>query len=102
MNDNDPCDSFVIGSGYAERVTLRKLFMLNPKVCYVSYLLRLQQVQTDSRLIWVASVQNTATGEQCCFADLDAFVQFLQAQFQDHEIPLEITPDEQNPRSPRV
>ncbi|MCG3209547.1 MAG: hypothetical protein FOGNACKC_03174 [Anaerolineae bacterium] len=55
--------------------------MLNPKEHYVSYLLRLRQIQTDSRFTWVASVQNTATGEQHCFAGVDALVEFLLAKF---------------------
>ncbi len=55
--------------------------MLNPKDYYVSYLLRLRQIQTDNRFTWVASVQNTATGEQSCFAGVEALVEFLRAKF---------------------
>jgi hypothetical protein len=50
---------------------------------YASYLLRLRRVQNNDRPVWVASVQSTATGEQRSFADLEALVAFLQAQFGD-------------------
>jgi hypothetical protein len=50
---------------------------------YASYLLRLRRVQNNDRPVWVASLQSTATGEQRAFADLEALVAFLQAQFGD-------------------
>lgn len=44
---------------------------------YVSYLLRLWQVQSAGRLIWRASLQSTATGERLGFADFESLVAFL-------------------------
>jgi hypothetical protein len=40
-------------------------------------------VQNNDRPVWVASVQSTATGEQRPFADLEALVEFLRAEFGD-------------------
>lgn len=48
---------------------------------YASYLLRLRQVQNDQEVVWVASIQSVVTGEQRPFADVDALVEFLLAQF---------------------
>jgi hypothetical protein len=52
---------------------------------YASYLLRLRRVQNNDRPVWVASVQSTATGEQRPFADLEALVEFLRAEFGQRE-----------------
>lgn len=48
---------------------------------YASYLLRLRQVQNDQRVTWAASIQSTADGEQRPFADVEALVTFLRAEF---------------------
>lgn len=56
---------------------------MEQKLSYASYLLRLRQVENNRRVIWVASLQSTATGEQRPFADLDALVEFLRAEFGD-------------------
>lgn len=48
---------------------------------YISYLLRLRQMPTDNRFVWVASVQNTATGEQRCFVGINALTDFLWVEF---------------------
>ena len=37
---------------------------MEQKLSYASYLLRLRQVENNRRVIWVASLQSTATGEQ--------------------------------------
>ncbi|MEW5961633.1 MAG: hypothetical protein AB1801_28275 [Chloroflexota bacterium] len=59
--------------------------MSNPKEYYVSYLLRLRQVQSDNRLTWVVSLQNTATGEKHCFATIEALVDFLWTELGGEE-----------------
>jgi hypothetical protein len=48
---------------------------------YASYLLRLWQMQNDQQTIWVASIQDPATGEKRPFASVGALLQFLQAEF---------------------
>jgi hypothetical protein len=48
---------------------------------YVSYLLRLWQVQSDKHATWVASVQSTATGDRRSFSSVAALIEFLQAEF---------------------
>lgn len=60
--------------------------MSNPKGYYVSYLLRLRQVQSDNQLTWVVSMQNTATSEQHCFVTIGALVDFLWAELGGEEI----------------
>jgi hypothetical protein len=50
---------------------------------YCSFLLRLKQVQTEDLHTWVVSVQNTHTGQQQIFSNLDGLIQFLQAEFGD-------------------
>ena len=48
-----------------------------PRRRYVSYLLRLWQVQTEQGLCWRASLENTRTGERRGFARLDDLLDFL-------------------------
>lgn len=48
---------------------------------YASYLLRFRQVRNDERIVWAASVQCIATGEQRPFADVEDLVEFLRAEF---------------------
>jgi len=56
------------------------------KLSYASYLLRLKQVENNRRLVWMPSLQSTATGEQHPFADLDALVEFLRVEFGSCEL----------------
>jgi hypothetical protein len=56
------------------------------KPSYASYLLRLRQVEDNRRLVWMPSLQSTATGEQHPFADLDALVEFLRVEFGSCEL----------------
>ncbi len=53
---------------------------------YASYLLRLRLVQSDGQMVWVASIQSTATGKQRSFASIEALVRFLQSEFGKEEI----------------
>jgi len=48
---------------------------------YASYLLRLRRLQNEEHFVWVVSIQSAVTGEQCLFASVDAFAQFLQTEF---------------------
>ncbi len=48
---------------------------------YASYLLRLQRLQNEEHLVWVVSIQSAVSGERRLFASVDAFTQFLQAEF---------------------
>ncbi len=54
---------------------------MHPNTRYASYLLRLWQVQSDQQTIWVASIQDPATGEKRPFPNLGALLQFLQVEF---------------------
>jgi hypothetical protein len=56
---------------------------------YCSFLLRLKQVQTEDLQTWVASVQNTQTGQQQIFSNMDGLIQFLQTEFGDIQNPNE-------------
>ena len=44
---------------------------------YISYLLRLWRVKIEGEAIWRASLECPHTGEQQCFADLEALVRSL-------------------------
>lgn len=48
---------------------------------YASYLLRLWQADEAGRHIWRASLESTGTGERSNFANLEALLDFLTAQF---------------------
>lgn len=50
---------------------------------YASYLLRLKYIRSSHRAAWAVSLQSTATGEQRSFADLEALIDYLQAEFDD-------------------
>jgi hypothetical protein len=54
---------------------------LDRKRDYCSFLLRLRQVQTDDLNTWVIAVQNTQTGRQQIYSNLDGLIQFLQLEF---------------------
>ena len=54
---------------------------VQPNPSYVSYLLRLRRVQSATATRWVASVQNTATGEMLSFPSAEALVRFLLAEY---------------------
>jgi hypothetical protein len=47
---------------------------------YIAYLVRLWQVDTHSRPIWHASLENPHTGERKGFADLQSLFLFLEEQ----------------------
>ena len=48
---------------------------------YISYLLRLRRIKSREHPVWVPSVQSTTTGDQRQFADLEALIDFLRAEF---------------------
>ena len=54
---------------------------MSRKPGYISYLLRLRQMKSNHHTIWVASVQNTATGELTGFPGINELADFLQAEF---------------------
>ena len=48
---------------------------------YASYMLRLRLMGQGNQTMWVASVENTATGIQRSFPGVEALVAFLRAEF---------------------
>ena len=49
-----------------------------PSTTYFSYVLRMWQAQTDTRLEWRASLENIETGKKHGFASLDDLLVFLK------------------------
>jgi hypothetical protein len=47
---------------------------------YISYLLRLWQIESGGELIWRASLESALTGKQRGFASLDDLFEFLREQ----------------------
>ena len=47
---------------------------------YLSYLLRLWQVESKGQLVWRASLEDSRTGERQGFASIDALLAFLREQ----------------------
>jgi hypothetical protein len=47
---------------------------------YLSYLLRLWQIESEGELVWRASLESPHTGERRGFASLKALFAFLQQQ----------------------
>ena len=52
-----------------------------PGTRYASYLLRLRLVWNDNGPIWIASMENTATGGHRSFPNVEALAAFLLAEF---------------------
>jgi hypothetical protein len=48
---------------------------------YASYMLRLRLMGQGNQTLWVASIENTATGLQRSFPGIEALVAFLRAEF---------------------
>lgn len=48
---------------------------------YCSFMLRMKQVRTDDSPTWVVSIQDTHSGRQQIFSNVDGLIQFLQAEF---------------------
>jgi hypothetical protein len=51
--------------------------MNEPRLRYISYLLRLWQVMCEEGPAWRASLEDTRTGERQGFANLDALLDYL-------------------------
>ena len=47
---------------------------------YLSYLLRLWQIESRGRLVWRASLEDARTGERRGFASIDALLIFVRRQ----------------------
>ena len=47
---------------------------------YLSYLLRLWQIESKGQLVWRASLEDARTGERRGFASIDALLAFLREQ----------------------
>ena len=45
---------------------------------YISYLLRLWQIESQGRLVWQASLEDSRTGGRQGFASVDALLAFLR------------------------
>lgn len=58
---------------------------LTPNNGYASFMLRLQQAQSDNHPTWLISIQSTKTGKLQWFPSLDALVTFLRDEFGEHE-----------------
>jgi hypothetical protein len=52
----------------------------------------MKQVRTDDLQTWVVSVQDTHTGQQQIFSNVDGLIQFLQAEFGGSPEPKETGP----------
>jgi len=63
---------------------------LTSNLRYVSYLMRLQQVQAENKLTWVASMQCIKTGELICFENLDTLILFIQQEYGNSNRPSEL------------
>ena len=46
--------------------------------CYLSYLLRLWQIESKGQLVWRASLEDARTGERQGFASIEALLAFLR------------------------
>jgi len=57
--------------------------MLSSKDTYVSYLLRLRRVHSDTGRSWMASLLSTSTSAEQRFTDVQALVEFLQSEFSE-------------------
>jgi hypothetical protein len=45
---------------------------------YISYLLRLWQIESQGRLVWQASLEDSRTGKRKGFVSVDALLAFLR------------------------
>jgi hypothetical protein len=45
---------------------------------YISYLLRLWQIESQGQLVWQASLEDSRTGKRRGFASVDALLAFLR------------------------
>jgi hypothetical protein len=49
-----------------------------PERRYISYLLRLWQIERQGQLVWQASLEDSRTGERQGFGNVDALLAFLR------------------------
>jgi len=54
---------------------------------YLSFLLRLWQVQQNDSLVWRASLESPLTGERRCFPNLESFLIYLQEKINQLDQP---------------
>jgi len=47
---------------------------------YISYLLRLWQIESQGQLMWRASLEEARTGERRGFPDMEALIAYLREQ----------------------
>ena len=52
--------------------------MSEPERRYISYLLRLWQIESQGQLVWQASLEDSRTGQRQGFASVDALLAFLR------------------------
>jgi hypothetical protein len=74
------CDNLVIGPSH-HCWQNRGAHTVQPNATYASYLLRLRQVRNDEHLVWVASIQSTASDERRSFPSVNALVRFLESEY---------------------
>lgn len=53
---------------------------------YVSFLLRLWQVDEGQRVLWRASLESAQTGEKQYFASVKALTDYLQQEYGQYEV----------------
>ena len=71
------CDVFVTKALYHQRMAKEE----EQTTRYASYLLRFRLVRNDDQPIWIASIDNTATGSHRSFPNVEALAAFLLAEF---------------------
>jgi hypothetical protein len=71
--------------------------MVEPKSNYVSYMLRMWQVNSAGQPVWRASLENTSTGERLGFADPAGLLAFLSRVTQAQPEQTPNTPDARSP-----
>jgi hypothetical protein len=54
---------------------------------YLSFLLRLWQVQQNDSLVWRVSLESPLTGERRCFPNLESFLIYLQEKINQLDQP---------------
>jgi hypothetical protein len=66
--------------GTAEAQVPQEISVIQKQQGYMSYLLRLWQIQGNQNPIWCASLENPHTGERLTFTSLPRLFAFLQDQ----------------------
>lgn len=71
---------YVTASAQPERAPKKANRMSEGQRRYLSYLLRLWQIESQGQLVWRASLQEARTGERRGFPDLEALIAYLREE----------------------